>query len=299
MTSLCATFEALAERTWHYLDAAQQTEIRIGEETLTDINLIDIQRRHEHEVLSVKFTRAQESKNGADWEWWFLWRGYAYGFRLQAKKLYPKFAYTSLYGDGRTQATTLLTTAIADDVVPLYCFYNYEPNSDSSDWPGLPARTPIEQMGCAIAPAQAVEAEVVGRRASPTIERLAPYEEPWRVLACSFGGADDNQADDESSGSGGDDEGPDSLGDDDSPGSSGGDEPRGSDEDDEAPGGPLEDLRAWAAERLSDYDATAPDIRSAANLPEYVRFVATQEGRAYSGEVPARRVTVFRLDGYS
>ena len=208
MTSLCATFEALAERTWHYLDAAQQTEIRIGEETLTDINLIDIQRRHDREVLSVKFTRAQESKNGADWEWWFLWRGDAYGFRLQAKKLYPERGYTSLNGDGRTQATTLLTGAAADDVVPLYCFYNYEPDSDPGDWPGLPAGIPVEQMGCALAPAHAVEAEIVRSHASPTIETLAGYEEPWSVLVCGFGGADDVQADDESSGPGGDDEGP-------------------------------------------------------------------------------------------
>jgi hypothetical protein len=43
MPRLCETFEFLAARTWWYLDAAEDTDVRMGEETLTDINLIEFQ----------------------------------------------------------------------------------------------------------------------------------------------------------------------------------------------------------------------------------------------------------------
>jgi hypothetical protein len=55
----------LAIRTWWYLDAAEDTEVRIGEETLTDINLIDIQHRHPAEVRTEKFPKWMEARKGA------------------------------------------------------------------------------------------------------------------------------------------------------------------------------------------------------------------------------------------
>jgi hypothetical protein len=134
---------------------------------------------------------------------------------------------------------------------------------------------------------------VDGRRRT----RLESLEEPWSVLVCGFGGADNVQADDESSGPRGDDEWPGAGGGNESPGPEPDDELAASDGDDQSAGGPLEGLRGWVAERLSEYGVTPPEVRSAADLPEYVRFVATREGRAYSGKVPAR--TVFQLDGYS
>src|SRR4051812_16335213 len=101
MPPLCPTFEHLAERTWKYLAAAEDTQLRIGEQTLTDINLIDMQVRHPAELTTWKFKPEEEAANGADWEWWFHGGNRILGLRLQAKKLYlsPTTAgYTALYG---------------------------------------------------------------------------------------------------------------------------------------------------------------------------------------------------------
>jgi hypothetical protein len=42
----------------------------IGEETLTDLNLLELQAKNPRTVATVKFTRVQEGRRtGADWEW--------------------------------------------------------------------------------------------------------------------------------------------------------------------------------------------------------------------------------------
>src|SRR5689334_21335302 len=94
-TSLCSTFEDLAARTWDYLLAGEQTKVRLGEETLTDINLVDLQRAHPAQVQTVKFTKSQERRNGADWELWLFEKGHVLALRFQAKKLYRDGTYTS------------------------------------------------------------------------------------------------------------------------------------------------------------------------------------------------------------
>jgi hypothetical protein len=188
MPNLCETFEFLAIRTWWYLEAAAHPELRIGEETLTDINLIDIQYRHPAEVVTEKFSKQQEAQNGADWEWWLIFGGRTLGLRLQAKKLYPDGEYPSLSGtQPRRQLRALIAHALADGVWPLYCFYNHRDPADPSDWPLL-GSSAIEQMGCGLAGAAPVKAVVVDAWRSPTVHNLAPLQIPWRNLVCGIGG---------------------------------------------------------------------------------------------------------------
>jgi hypothetical protein len=122
--SLCSTLEELATRTWDYLLAGEETKLRLGEETLTDINLVDLQRAHPAQVQTVKFTKSEERRNGADWELWLFEKGTALALRFQAKKLYGDGTYTSLSGEGRRQARRLIAAADAEGLTPLYCFYN-------------------------------------------------------------------------------------------------------------------------------------------------------------------------------
>src|ERR1700674_228364 len=86
--SLCATFCQSAIWTWNCLKYARQTGIQLGEESLTDLNLLNIQICHPSEVRTKKFSRNTEGKvTGADWEWWFGSPSGWLGLRIQAKKL--------------------------------------------------------------------------------------------------------------------------------------------------------------------------------------------------------------------
>jgi hypothetical protein len=180
---LCPTFEALAVRTWDYLLAGDDMKLRLGEETLTDINLVDLQRAHPTQVQTVKFTKRQERRNGADWELWLFEGGSALALRVQAKKLYADGAYLSLSGKGRRQARQLISSARADGLTPLYCFYNATKSAQRSDWPLLPPDVAVEQMGCAVARAEAIEA-AVSPRGPVTQAALGHHQLPWRELVC-------------------------------------------------------------------------------------------------------------------
>ena len=269
MPELCETFEALAGRTWSYLRAAHETDVRIGEETLTDINLIDIQDRHPGEVVTRKFTRAQEAANGADWEWWFIGGGQSFGARVQAKKLYPDRGYTSLYGDGRSQSSALLASASKDAVTPMYCFYNFTDPKNRGDWPLLSPDLAVDQMGCGLAPAGAVERAIVDRHESPSLDALGSYQLPWREIVCRRrdrpGGVTRG-------------------------GEGGAEGPRG------AGGLRLERVREGLAHFVGEYGEPEPTLISESDLPAYIGRVRTGEAGAYRRKVPARRVTIFELD---
>lgn len=122
----------LAARTWEYLTDAHGLGKRFGEETLTDINLLDMRRASFAEVQAVDVTKAYEAKSGIDWDWWVGstkcgWLRYA----IQAKKLsITKGRYDSLrqeVKDGhlpKWQIERLENFARRTQSIPAYCFYN-------------------------------------------------------------------------------------------------------------------------------------------------------------------------------
>jgi len=101
----------------------------LNEETLTEITLFEIASAHQvsGEFMVEIATKSAENRHGADWEWWLIKNGRGVGFRVQAKRLFENGAYQSLFKSGPdrlSQAKTLISTAEADGLVPLYCFYN-------------------------------------------------------------------------------------------------------------------------------------------------------------------------------
>ncbi|AZC00460.1 hypothetical protein DKE52_008150 [Acinetobacter pittii] len=57
------------------------------EESITDSLMVELKLRHPYDVFTTTFTRHEEGKNGADWEWWFVdsTGRKGIGFRVQAK----------------------------------------------------------------------------------------------------------------------------------------------------------------------------------------------------------------------
>ena len=60
---------AAARESWDLMETGIAGGIGPGEETLTDLNLIRLQRLIPSLRVS-KFAKAVEAGNGADWEWW-------------------------------------------------------------------------------------------------------------------------------------------------------------------------------------------------------------------------------------
>ena len=195
--TLCETFRELSFSTWTHLGRARRIGHQPLEETLTDINMLELKDRHADEIFTRTFTRPQEGVNGADWEWWFTdgsmtkWLG----VRVQAKVLkLSSNRYEHLhYIKGKTyQATKLKRIAAKDGLVPLYCVFTHWP---SGHLPGLwPCRSfgPVmESFGCSMVATKHVDA----LRRSSHADNLASVMAcavPWHCLVCctGYGGSD-------------------------------------------------------------------------------------------------------------
>lgn len=161
--SLCADFIARAAQTWNLIKYGKLTKIRISEETITEINLLELQIRHPQEIITVTISKPREAKIGADWEWWLGSRGYWLPLRVQAKKLdpvnleYPYLDHKSRYG---SQIRLLIDHSLKNNppMIPIYIFYNYwdykrfDPPWQCPSYPKL-----IEMLGCGLAEAISVK----------------------------------------------------------------------------------------------------------------------------------------------
>jgi len=118
---------------WRSLRQAQRLGTKIGEESVTDFFLLNLRKEATSKIKIKSFTKHDEAKNGSDWEWesewWFTGLSNQWlGMRIQAKVISLKTdCYEHLHSpkQGTAQIETLLTAAMKDNKVPLYCLYSY------------------------------------------------------------------------------------------------------------------------------------------------------------------------------
>ena len=148
---LCPDFIRLNLQTGRNLYAARESMFPLCEDTVTEMNLLEIASRHQDRVIVKRFNRKEESKGGADWSWWFLdeKKKEAIGFRIQAKiidRSSDKFEYLHYYpsqqgsqnpgnqqshssstsgsqGGVKSQTQMLIENAQKFDETPLYCLF--------------------------------------------------------------------------------------------------------------------------------------------------------------------------------
>src|SRR5580704_2753602 len=132
-------------------------QLRVGEESLTDIALLIAENLSSGEITCHKFNRVVEHRtSGADWLWFFRQRGRRFSVLIQAKKLntdghrarYPEL---KKHTRGRTQMWRLIDYATRQQHYPLYCFYNSWERQPRWATPGQPW-----EWGCTVAPATRV-----------------------------------------------------------------------------------------------------------------------------------------------
>ncbi len=147
---LCPDFIRLNLQTGRNLYAARESMFPLCEDTVTEMNLLEIASRHQDRVIVKRFNRKEESEGGADWSWWFLdeKKKEAIGFRIQAKIIdqsSDKFEYlhyksrsrkrnpgnqqshssstSGSQGGVKSQTQMLIENAQKFDETPLYCLF--------------------------------------------------------------------------------------------------------------------------------------------------------------------------------
>ncbi|MBN4005815.1 hypothetical protein [Nostoc sp. LPT] len=150
LSDLCATFKECTLWTNNIIKDSLSSRLGILEESITDINLVTIARKHSDFILTKKFSRREEgSQSGADWLWCIGEPGAWLSLLVQAKVVNPITSTCRFlnYRSGE-QRRLLLNFARHYRLFPLYCLYSqitdeFYPSSkllpslsnfDSSEW---------------------------------------------------------------------------------------------------------------------------------------------------------------------
>lgn len=182
--------EQLAAGTFRRLTYSISHDIAQGEETITDINLLDIAIADTKNCVVEKMNKHHESQSGVDWEWWIRqpdgrFRRYA----IQAKKLSPNDRYVRLNhknSHGR-QVALLLKYARLNRCTPLYCFYNHSISARSNKfWHCCRCRIRRAQFGCTVVHAAVVNSLIKHRPGFCEMHQRGRAL-PWRCLLCPTG----------------------------------------------------------------------------------------------------------------
>ena len=187
--------ELISEDTWHRLQQSWSLGIRLGEETLTDLLLLDLARDAPWGLQLSQTTKSQEAHRGTDLEILVSTKSGGFvGFAIQAKKLYPT-KYTDDGGiyknlNSKVGNTDLRQIDVLErysqrvGAIPFYLLYNFV------DEYGLAKRSwhcckkfQIEQLGCTLVPSWRVR-QAINERGGRYFNWL--HEDgnalPWRCL---------------------------------------------------------------------------------------------------------------------
>jgi len=187
--------EEIAHRTWFLLKHTQQLNARLGEETLTDLLVLDLLMQPYGSVCIRTVTKPEETKTGADLMIYVRKDEVrAYKYVVQAKKLYSYGQYGRYGGlnneagkSGRKQIDVLEKYAAKCNAVPLYLLYNYidDPiNQCSKCWHCDCKPHDETQFGCTLVPSWCVR-NAINVRGSRNFRdiHLKDAALPWR---CAF-----------------------------------------------------------------------------------------------------------------
>lgn len=204
-SSLCNTFRSQAFWTWDTLAKGRSVNSQIGEETLTDMNILELKLRNPLEVYSRTFTKRQEGNNGADWEWWFTGSSKKWiGFRVQAKVIdFKTNAFEHLHYRGKKNKETNIYPDYQCDIlikkalekpfprIPLYCLYSNWNTLSSIPWSCHTYKLTPESYGCSILSAFLVcYLRSQGIQKTQQLKALLSYINPWHCLVCCHGYGD-------------------------------------------------------------------------------------------------------------
>ena len=186
LNSLDSLLATLSGETWERLRDANNLSVSFGEETITDILALDINRCGLMTTTFNQTTKPEEAEIGADYEWWIGHDSIGWiRMAVQAKKLnlhrqQYNFRHTSK--NNVQQIDRLDTYARKVRALPLYCLYNHSDFAEHQvHW--RCAQRPFDEndLGCTVAPSRTIRRLVRGQK---NFRYLHTYGRaiPWRCL---------------------------------------------------------------------------------------------------------------------
>jgi hypothetical protein len=177
------------------LEAGRKHGVELYEETITQDLLLDISVAFP--AMSVQtFTKREEGRNGADWqwEWWFEGRRW-FGLRIQAKRLKPLSSHQPGYDLGyippsrkRRQIDLLLADARRVGMQAAYVLYN-GPDLDSVSFAWRCHRLPPKAAFFGISLLPATIARELVDAGTVDLTTVGSRSRPWSCLAsCASSG---------------------------------------------------------------------------------------------------------------
>ena len=186
--TLDSLLQTLAEDTWENLREAKLQSVRYGEETITDIMMLELRRKGFR--LFKQTSLRDEAKYGTDFECWVGsyntgWLGYA----VQAKKLdFRTGNYRNLghvvKGRKKKQLDILKAYAKARGLTPRYCLYSHSFNVNAAFLQCCSRHFPEGELGCTLTPPGTIEGAIAmpGGKDFHSLQR-EERTVPWRCLA--------------------------------------------------------------------------------------------------------------------
>ena len=175
---IVASLLELGDATSRNLEFSHRDDIFVsyGEETITETNLLELRRRHPDDIRLEMFSKPQEARNGADWEWHIVGRRRTIKMRVQAKRLQCNGVLRVKHvvkSSGSQQRDLLIRHAQAENMKPVYCIYSSEQQraiwkQDASSYGLVPYET-----GCLLADAHNVP--LATRRLCEVEDKCIPW----------------------------------------------------------------------------------------------------------------------------
>lgn len=150
--------ERISEDTWIRLQQSQTLDVRFGEETLTDILVLDfIKLAGRRRVKIFQITKHEEARKGADLEIFLRTdRGTCVRYVIQAKKLYPRHQYPHINAkagkSGLFQIDVLEDYARSVGAVPHYLLFNFVDHIQRTRHWHCRRQFDEKQLGCTLVP---------------------------------------------------------------------------------------------------------------------------------------------------
>ena len=182
--------EKIAADIWRRLEQARTLNVRLGEETLTDLLILDLRRCEAmYNVRVLQTTKHQEAVFGTDLE--VIVRAgsrSARRYAIQAKKLYQRGGFgrggydtrKKAGNSGRLQLDVLEDYARHTGAIPYYMFYNFA--VDLEDFWHCCSNYDESQLGCTLVPSWIIRDAVWFRCRKFEIMHTPPEALPWRCL---------------------------------------------------------------------------------------------------------------------
>ena len=162
--------------------------VRFGEETITDLLMMDLYVQGATLALFKQTSKPDESMWGTDFE---LWLGTErlgwFRFAIQAKKLdlrtnrYASLTQSNVNGP---QIELLERYARRNRAAPLYCLYNHTEDADKLDhWHCCTGPANLKELGCSVTPSSNIR-KAIGQWKGKSFKSIHERKNtlPWKCL---------------------------------------------------------------------------------------------------------------------